>query len=267
MGERAPYSRVYWSVVDDPKFTAVYDDDRHLATWLRLLIAADAIWPASPTLPVSARKTSVQALVDAGLIDLLPSHRYRVHGLDAERNRRSRGKGEEPPTTPVPDDEPPNKPPTGNQQVPDKSPETASRAGDALLGSSGLDSSDEGVVKGEADALDAYYRLTGSWPTPKIRPWLVELADNHGEASVSEALAAEWMADSDRKTFLGRVSDRLEREAHESEKRRAVAQKKADEEERRRIASMPEEQRTANLKRFGEMMAEAGLAPRERKSA
>jgi hypothetical protein len=88
MSERAPYSRVYWSVVDDPKFVSVYDDDRHLATWLRLLIAADALWPASCPMPGNARKASVAALVDAGLIDLGTGYRFRVHGLDAERGRR-----------------------------------------------------------------------------------------------------------------------------------------------------------------------------------
>lgn len=247
MGERAPYSRVYWSIVDDPKFAAVYDDDRHLSSWLRLLIAADAIWPASPTLPVTARKSSVAVLVDAGLIDLLPGHRYRIHGLDAERNKRKESAT--------------SRPPNGSQTEPEKAPNGPSRTGDAMLGSSRLSSASGEKGSGEegADALDAYYRLTGSWPTPKVRPWLTKLADAHGEAAVSEALGAEWLADSDRMTFLGRVETRLEREAHESEKRRAAAQKKADDDERRRIQSMPEDQRAANLARLGEMMADRGL--------
>lgn len=88
MSERAPYSRVYWSIVDDPKFVPIYDDDHHMATWLRLLIAADALWPASCPIPGNARKSSVSALVKAGLIDLGTGYRFRVHGLDAERGRR-----------------------------------------------------------------------------------------------------------------------------------------------------------------------------------
>jgi hypothetical protein len=88
MSERAPYSRVYWSIVDDPKFAGIYDDDRHLATWLRLLIAADALWPASCPVPGNARKASVTALVTAGLVDLGTGYRFRIHGLDAERGRR-----------------------------------------------------------------------------------------------------------------------------------------------------------------------------------
>jgi uncharacterized protein YbdZ (MbtH family) len=103
MSERAPYSRVYWAVVDDPKFATIYGDDHHLATWLRLLMAADALWPASCSLPANARKASVKALSDAGLIDILPFG-FRVRGLDAERGRRREaarsGTGRHPDGTP-----------------------------------------------------------------------------------------------------------------------------------------------------------------------
>jgi len=89
MSERAPYSRVYWAVVDDPKFASIYDDDRHLATWLRLLLIADQAHPASANVPIGTRKASLEALVSAGLIDLGSGYRYRIHGLGAERGRRS----------------------------------------------------------------------------------------------------------------------------------------------------------------------------------
>jgi hypothetical protein len=88
MSERAPYSRVYWDIVDDPKFRTIFDNNDHLATWLRLLMQADAQWPASSAVPATARKASVKALSDAGLIDLVTGGRFRVHGLDAERGRR-----------------------------------------------------------------------------------------------------------------------------------------------------------------------------------
>jgi hypothetical protein len=79
---------VYWSIVDDEKFAAIYDDDRHLATWLRLLLIADQAHPSSPAIPTGCRKASIAALVEAELIDLGTGNRYRVHGLDAERERR-----------------------------------------------------------------------------------------------------------------------------------------------------------------------------------
>lgn len=83
------YSRVYWTIVDDPKFEHVYDDDAALAAWLRLLLIADQAWPASAHLPASCRPKSVKVLVGAGLVVPLPGGRYRVAGLDAERERRA----------------------------------------------------------------------------------------------------------------------------------------------------------------------------------
>jgi hypothetical protein len=83
------YVRVYQSVVDDPKFVTIYDDDHHFATWVRLLMAADATWPASCPIPVGTRKASLNALVEAGIVDLGTGHRFRIRGLDAERGRRS----------------------------------------------------------------------------------------------------------------------------------------------------------------------------------
>jgi len=88
MAERAPYSRVYWGIVDDPKFETIYDDDRHLAAWLRLLLMADQAHPASASIPAGIRPSSVAALVSARLIRVT-GRRFRITGLDAERDKRS----------------------------------------------------------------------------------------------------------------------------------------------------------------------------------
>ena len=88
MSERQPYSRVYWSIIDDPKFSAIYDDDHHLAAWLRMLLVADQAWPSSAHVPSSCNRVSLAALVDCGLVDV-SGRRYRIHGLDAERGRRA----------------------------------------------------------------------------------------------------------------------------------------------------------------------------------
>lgn len=96
MSDRAPYSRVYWSVIDDPKFVEIYDDDRRLATWLRLLLIADQAHPASPHVPLGVHRPSLKALVSCGLIDLGAGNRYRVHGLDKERARRQTGPKKDP---------------------------------------------------------------------------------------------------------------------------------------------------------------------------
>jgi hypothetical protein len=74
--------------MDDPKFDGIRDDVRHLGTWTLLLIVADMAWPAPAFLP-PVPKASVVALEAAGIVDLLAGHRFRIHGLDAERGRRS----------------------------------------------------------------------------------------------------------------------------------------------------------------------------------
>ena len=89
MSERAPYSRVYWSILSDEKFSGVVTKPDLLGAWLLLLINADAIYPAPAFLPASVRRNHLAALVEAGLIDLYNGSMYRVHGLQAERERRS----------------------------------------------------------------------------------------------------------------------------------------------------------------------------------
>jgi len=83
--QRDPYVRVYYSIVDDERFENVYKDDRALATWLRLLISADASWPASAPIPRWCKTVSLQKLVSSGLVELATDH-YRIHGLDRERD-------------------------------------------------------------------------------------------------------------------------------------------------------------------------------------
>jgi hypothetical protein len=83
------YVRVYYTILDDPKFESVSGNVAMLGTWLRLLMTADAVWPASADIPVGLSPSKVRVLADCGLVDLMPSHRYRIHGLDSERNARS----------------------------------------------------------------------------------------------------------------------------------------------------------------------------------
>ena len=88
MSERAPYSRVYWSVLQDPKFAGIRNDMRHFGSWTLLLLVADMAWPVPAFVPPTVPKASLTKLVEAGLIDLTGDGMFRVHGLDGERDRR-----------------------------------------------------------------------------------------------------------------------------------------------------------------------------------
>jgi hypothetical protein len=91
MNDERKYVRLYYSVIDDPKFEAVYGDDAAWAAYTRLLMLADSMWPASPPIPKSCKPTAFRKLVDETIVDVLPGGKYRIHGLDAERVLRSKG--------------------------------------------------------------------------------------------------------------------------------------------------------------------------------
>lgn len=83
-----PFSRVYYVDLEE-NFRQVWEDDAALAVYVRLLSVAEAMWPAIPEVPRSARNAIVKQLIEAGLIIPVPPYRYRVRGLDAARNARS----------------------------------------------------------------------------------------------------------------------------------------------------------------------------------
>lgn len=84
-----PYSRVYWSVMDDAKFDGIRENMRHFGSWTLLLMVADMSHPAPAFVPGGVPNASLNALSECGLIDLLSGGRYRVHGLASEREQRS----------------------------------------------------------------------------------------------------------------------------------------------------------------------------------
>ena len=178
MSERAAYSRVYWSIIDDPKFEHVYDDDRALAAWLRLLLVADQAWPASAHLPGNIRRQAVALLVSSGLVDLQQGGRYRIHGLDAERTRRKEAATR-----------PPN--PTGTQQGPNRDPNG--------LGTTGLRRDEKETRQDEPSREDARAgKPRPPSPAQKVKAWLREhdIAQPVGwESSKVNELARAFGAD------------------------------------------------------------------------
>lgn len=217
----APYSRVYWTIPDDPKFVGVYDDDRALACWLRLLLVADQAWPSSAHLPRSARSGTVSKLEQCGLIDLLPGDRFRIHGLDAERQRRadhaqraSRARWNAP-------------------SIPASNPKTI--LDETRRDETSLDEDEEYVV--------AYFNATGRAPSALQRQKLWELYDRHsigwlvdnlvGDDPLGHAFDADtaW-----RRAEADRV--KAEEAAHRREKER---QRKRDHAALVRLTTHPED--------------------------
>lgn len=87
------YSRLYHSILDDPKFATVYPDDRAWALYTRLLMAADAAWPTRVAMPRSAGKYAIRILVEAEVITLA-GDLVTIPALSKERaHRYGKGKG------------------------------------------------------------------------------------------------------------------------------------------------------------------------------
>jgi hypothetical protein len=84
-----PYVRVYYRIIDDPKFANVFDDKGTLGWWVTLLLAADATYPAPAHLPRKIKDATLAKLTEAGLVDLLDGERYRIRGLASERDTRA----------------------------------------------------------------------------------------------------------------------------------------------------------------------------------
>lgn len=83
--------RHYVRVYDDDlrrDYPSIWNDDRALATWLRLLSIADKMWPTAPELPRSAKAGPLAALTSCGLVER-DGHTYRIRGLDVERAKRA----------------------------------------------------------------------------------------------------------------------------------------------------------------------------------
>lgn len=218
MSERAAYSRVYWSIVDDEKFVTIYDNDSHLAAWMRLLLIADQAHPASAHLPSNVRRGSVKALSDANLIDLLPGSRYRIRGLDAERERRrlaATSRGDRPPTEPRP---------SGPRPVTERSPAgiqtpVLRRDEPRVDEPSQDDAHAEGDVQNDpwaADETEAVSWLAkhGCYVAPGngFRNHVVTMVQSHGINAVIgmlDRLAAEGMKSGDTRGYVFGAKDAL----------------------------------------------------------
>lgn len=201
MSERAPYSRVYWSVMHDEKFDGIREDPRLVGSWLLLLITADMAYPSPAYLLPTVARSAVARLSEAGLVDLLEGHRYRIHGLDAERERRRSLATTRGPSGTRPGDRPvPVRDPLGDQAK--QSQAETSRA----------EAPREDTV---GDPAEAYWSLTGRFPTEKPLAWIDDLTRKYGSDATIRALVKAHTADRDSGTLLGRAQDVLRSEARQ----------------------------------------------------
>lgn len=83
------YARIYWTVMDDTKFDGIREDPKLFGSWALCLVVADMAYPQPAFIPPMVPKAALARLTECGLIDRVDSLRFIVHGLAAERERRS----------------------------------------------------------------------------------------------------------------------------------------------------------------------------------
>jgi hypothetical protein len=182
VSERAAYSRVYWSVMDDPKFDGVREEPRHLGSWALLLIVADMAWPAPAFRPPTVSLSSFRVLVTAGLIDEMSGGRYRVHGLDAERNRRRDS------ATRLRTGRDPDRRQLGPSWDPVGEPRVRTHRAEGKDETRRVETSTREIDDGRAD-LEAFLLVTRRAPTTRQRKLLDDILDRR------DITGPEWAAD------------------------------------------------------------------------
>lgn len=242
-------------------FPAIWDDNPALATWLRLLVVADKLWPSPGEMPQGVSRTALAKLVEVGLVQLLPKHRYRIRGLDADRSRRrdaAKHAADERWSGRSADGIAESNAPRNASAM----PRTDGRARPQSVSVSVDPSSGEIGVPGEEgpDAVIAYHQLTGRFPVTRAKDWIDRLAKEYGHTPVTKAMVEAITADRDVHTLLSRTQDQLAIEAHAAQIRRSKHTALDDAEYDRVMAdSMTDEQRATNRARLRAMLEETGV--------
>ena len=93
-------------------------------------------------------------------------------------------------------------------------------------------------VQGEPDAFVAFHQKTGSVPGTKLRTWINELTEKHGERRVAGMIGLTPM-DGTPPDYLRIVQDRLRLEDIAAERAERIAEAKRVEEKRRPVVVRP----------------------------
>ena len=232
------YCRVYYDVIDDPKFKDIYPDKVALGWWLTLLLIADAMWPASAPLPYGIDEGVLARLVTRQIV-VVDGPMFRIKGLDSERKKRSKAAAS-----------------AANMRWHSERNATASgrdmpsRAEPSRAETSRADARD-GDEK--PDAASVFYDLQGGQASPKALKWVDELASEYGDDAVISGMAqhtAEGRVDL--KATQSALALAANQKRKEAEARRKAAEAKYDAELQARIDNAtPEERARAEELKMG----------------
>lgn len=268
MSDLGRYVRVYYSIRTDEKFIDIYPDDEALACWLRLLMIADDAYPQPAHIPLRVSKAGMKKLVAAQLITVLPNDMFRINGLDSERKRRAAPRAK---AAKARWDSDASAMHMHSTSIANAMHAEKHESDDALLAIAraqhehkqehpALPASADALLNEDDDPhLQAWYRLTASWPSSKVTSWLDKLAADYGPGEVAAALGAVASDNGDRSTLISRAESLLRIKSRTNQRIYEQAVKDRQERDRKAIAEMPAEQRAENLRRLRDAMRQSGL--------
>jgi len=236
------YCRVYYDVIDDPKFKDIYPDKVALGWWLTLLLIADAMWPASAPLPYGIDEGILARLVTRQIV-VVDGPMFRIKGLDSERKKRSKAAAS-----------------AANMRWHSERNATASGRDmpSRAEPSRAEQSSSSGGEEQKPDAASVFYDLQGGQASAKALKWVDEMAQEHGDDAVIEAMS---MHTAEGRVDLGATKSALALAALQRSKASEAKRKAADAEYQRRIRegadSMSPEQRAENMARLKDVLSGA----------
>jgi hypothetical protein len=209
------YVRVYYSIRTDPKFESVYGDDASLAAWVRLLLDADAVWPAPASIPKSCKPAALRRLSGAGIVDVLPGGMFRVHGLDAERDKRGHT-GRTAATVRWQNERSANAMRMHSVGIANAMPVPSP--------SPSPNRTESEQESEQDDPVGTYYVLTTRTPRGRALDWCRRLGDQYGYRATSDAMSDAWGESDEVGTLLSRTEDRLVLAGREAERRERAAE-------------------------------------------
>lgn len=232
MSDRRPYSRVYWSILDDgstsdggselDRFATIRGDMRHLGSWALMLVVADMAYPAPAFIPPTVPKASVAALSrpECGLVELIGGGMYRIHGLRKERESRAAAASRPHPKR-GPRDEPPEAQ-LGPKRDPDGSQPGGGRVARRDEDETRQDENEEGtpapLPETGPDAANSLFLRTGQFPSKTVNDWLNDLSEAHTESRLIAAIDSTPLAGRNVKDYLVAIRDQLRAQDHAAEK-------------------------------------------------
>lgn len=242
------YARIYYDDLER-EYPEVWRDPVLRGDYTLLLAVADRAWPASPEVPRMARPKAVRRLGELGLILLEPPYHYRCRGMDKHREQRRQQAAHAARTRHADSS-------AGSSAA--SSANRSATASDGFLPSRAEPNQAEPSPPDARDPAEAYWSLTGRFPTDKPLAWIDDMTRKYGAEAVIRALVKEHTADRSAASLLGRVQDVLRAEARQLDRKEREDEQARLAEKRARPRTMePWRQELADLieKQYGESAA------------